>query len=75
VLLSLRSIALISPSAHKVIFGCGNMRLIAFGADIRYSDHLFHDANAWRATPLDGFKRVLANFSVQNNYAEGCKVL
>jgi hypothetical protein len=64
VLLSLRSIALIGPSTNKDIFGCGNMRLIDFGADIGYRDYVLYGANAWGTTPLDGFKRGLANLSV-----------
>ena len=38
------------------------------------SDYTFHGADLWGTTPLDGFKRVLANSSVHINYAKGCEL-
>ncbi|KAG8845152.1 hypothetical protein FRB91_002028 [Serendipita sp. 411] len=55
---SIRSVALIGPSANKVIFG----------------DYTFHGADKWGTTPLDGFKKVLATTSVKINYAKGCEL-
>lgn len=52
------SVALIGPSANKVIFG----------------DYVFHGADKYGTTPLDGFKKILANSSVQINYAKGCEL-
>ncbi|GAB1517285.1 hypothetical protein RhiTH_000331 [Rhizoctonia solani] len=55
---SIKSVALIGPSAGQVILG----------------DYVFAGAKDNAVSPLDGFKKVLAGSNVQINYAEGCKL-
>ncbi|KAG8932639.1 hypothetical protein FRC03_011255 [Tulasnella sp. 419] len=55
---SIKSVALIGPSAGQVLFG----------------DYVFYNATLNGISPLDGFKKHLAGTGVQVNYAEGAKL-
>ncbi|KAJ8502412.1 hypothetical protein ONZ45_g11788 [Pleurotus djamor] len=55
---SIGSIAVIGPHADRVSFG----------------DYVFFNATLNGVTPLEGFRQVLADTSVQINYAEGSKL-
>ncbi|EKM58768.1 glycoside hydrolase family 3 protein [Phanerochaete carnosa HHB-10118-sp] len=52
------SVALIGPQADRVTFG----------------DYVFFNASLNGISPLAGFTQLLANSSVQINYAEGCEL-
>ncbi|KAI0915479.1 hypothetical protein AcV5_003688 [Taiwanofungus camphoratus] len=55
---SIRSVALIGPQVDRVSFG----------------DYVFFNASLNGISPLAGFTELLANTSVQINYAQGCEL-
>ncbi|GBE78893.1 glycoside hydrolase family 3 protein [Sparassis crispa] len=55
---SMNSVALIGPQVNRVSFG----------------DYVFYNASLNGISPLEGFTQLLADTSVQINYAEGCRL-